>query len=394
MAFMMTSAPQQTLKRPGWVDTPQSLENMVRDLLRYPRLAVDTESNSLYVYREQVCLIQFSTGEADYLVDTLRLRDLSALAPIFADGKIEKIFHAAEYDVICLRRDFGFQFTNLFDTMLASRILGREAVGLAAMLEEAFGIELDKHYQRANWGMRPLPPELLSYARLDTHYLIDLRDRLYEELLERGRLDLALEDFRRMTLASAAPENGNGRVEGRIGADCYKLSGARDLTPVQLAVLQSLCDYREKQAQRVNLPVFKVMGHDMLVSLAASLPTTRDELFEVKGVSRRLLERHAEGLLEAIGSGLRVEGGLRPPPHPARPSEQYLARADALRTWRKETGARLGVPSDVILPKDIVERLSQARPANLNDLRQAMFDVPWRFEQFGPQILDLIQEGK
>ena len=99
---------------------------MVRDLQRHSLLAVDTESNSLYVYREQVCLLQFSTGETDYLVDALSSMDLSILGPVFADEGIEKVFHAAEYDVICLKRDFGFEFANIFDTMHAARILGQE----------------------------------------------------------------------------------------------------------------------------------------------------------------------------------------------------------------------------------------------------------------------------
>jgi ribonuclease D len=82
------------------------------------------------VYQEQVCLIQFSTGDTDYLVDPLALTDLTPLSPIFADPKIEKIFHAAEYDIICLKRDFGYKFANIFDTMVASRVLGKQAVGL------------------------------------------------------------------------------------------------------------------------------------------------------------------------------------------------------------------------------------------------------------------------
>ena len=103
---------------------------MVADLSAQSRIAVDTESNSLHAYREQVCLIQFSTPEKDYVVDPLALEDLSPLAPIFSNPKIEKIFHAAEYDLICLRRDFGFKFANLFDTMHAARVLGYPFVGL------------------------------------------------------------------------------------------------------------------------------------------------------------------------------------------------------------------------------------------------------------------------
>ena len=92
---------------------------MVPELRRCTHLAVDTKSNGLYAYQEQVCLLQFSTSDTDYLVDPLALFDLSGLEPIFEDPGIEKIFHAAEYDILCLKRDFGFHFANLFDTMLA-----------------------------------------------------------------------------------------------------------------------------------------------------------------------------------------------------------------------------------------------------------------------------------
>ena len=122
----------------------------MEELGREPLVAVDTESNSLHAYRERVCLIQFSIARADFLVDPLALKDLSSLAPIFEDERIEKIFHAAEYDLICLNRDFGFTFTNLFDTSVAARILGREAIGLGSMLEAEFGVRQNKRHQRAN----------------------------------------------------------------------------------------------------------------------------------------------------------------------------------------------------------------------------------------------------
>src|SRR5215211_9298960 len=111
------SVPTAGLLPPIWVDRQTSFEKMVADLSAHSRVAVDTESNSLHAYREQVCLIQFSTPQKDYVIDPLALDDLSSLAPVFSNPKIEKIFHAAEYDLICLRRDFSFQISHLFDTM-------------------------------------------------------------------------------------------------------------------------------------------------------------------------------------------------------------------------------------------------------------------------------------
>jgi ribonuclease D len=114
------------------ITKPGGLKRLAHILADQPTIAVDTESNSLFAYREQVCLIQFSTRDTDYLVDPLALDDLSSLEPIFSSPAINKTFHAAEYDLICLKHDFNFSFSNLFDTMLAARILGRKEIGLGS----------------------------------------------------------------------------------------------------------------------------------------------------------------------------------------------------------------------------------------------------------------------
>ncbi len=196
------------------------LAQLVERLLDETIIGVDTESNSLYAYRERVCMLQFSTRQDDYLVDPLALKDLSLLAPVFASPKPEKVFHAAEYDVICLKRDFHFQFSSIFDTMIASRILGRSAFGLGDLLQAEFGLQLDKRFQRADWGQRPLPAGLLQYARLDTRFLIPLRHRLASELDGRGLRSLAHEDFDawptwRTTVAAPSPGRRNA---GRCAA--------------------------------------------------------------------------------------------------------------------------------------------------------------------------------
>jgi len=174
----------EALLPPIWVDRQHLFDRMIMDLSVQPRIAVDTESNSLHAYREQVCLVQFSTPATDYILDPFVFNDLSALGPLFGNRAQEKIFHAAEYDLICLTRDFGFEFANLFDTMYAARVLGYSLVGLDNMLFEKLGIKLDKRHQKADWGARPLTPSQIDYARLDTHYLFRLRDILEKELAE------------------------------------------------------------------------------------------------------------------------------------------------------------------------------------------------------------------
>ncbi|MGC8857134.1 MAG: ribonuclease D, partial [Anaerolineae bacterium] len=267
------------LSPPLWVNTPQSLERMVADLSAQPRLAVDTESNSLHAYQESVCLIQFSTPQVDYLVDPLVLEDLSTLAPVFANPKIEKVFHAAEYDLICLRRDYGFSFAHLFDTMHAARILGYPAVGLDRLLAEKFGVVVDKRHQKADWGARPLTPEQIHYARLDTHYLLALRDLLEAELKAKDLWALAAEDFCRACEVDEfrAPKENSawGRFEGR-----------RDLSLRELTILSELTACRESLAARMNRPPFKVVNDAMLIAMARTVPQTSGDL-EKLGLSPR-----------------------------------------------------------------------------------------------------------
>jgi ribonuclease D len=369
------------LPAPVLVTRPSALKQLVDTLSRAPILAVDTESNSLYVYREQVCLIQFSTPQVDYLVDPLALKDLSLLAPLFSNPAIEKVFHAAEYDLLCLKRDFGFNFANLFDTMVAARILGREAFGLGALLEEEYGIHLEKRFQRADWGQRPLPPHLLAYARLDTHYLIQLRQRLYEELSAKNLWPLAVEDFHRMSVV-------NGRSLEERPMDCWRVSGSFDLPAQKAAVLLELCRYRDKIARTINRPVFKVINDQTLLEIAQAAPQSLGALSQVNGMNKHQMDRHGMALVAAVRRGLQAKP-VQPPRQP-RPDEQFLERLEILRRWRKTAAEKMGVKSDVVLPRDLMYALAEGNPRCREDLEAALGDAPWRLEHFGEQILNAL----
>ena len=372
-----------TALQPTAITSRGALQRLVEILCREPIVAVDTESNSLFAYREQVCLIQFSTPAADYLVDPLQLEDLSPLADLFGSPEVEKVFHAAEYDLICLKRDFHFEFANLFDTMLAARILGRQAVGLGAMLEVEFGVKMDKRHQRANWGQRPLPPHLLDYARLDTHYLIPLRDCLRQELLEKDLWQLACEDFTRICLTNCqAPEE-------KIPL-CWRISGAYDLTPQQAAILLELCRYRDRSARALNRPLFKVMNDQTLLAIARTPPRNLNELGLLPGMSQNQIQRHGAQLLEAVRRGLLAKPIQLP--RPRRPNEQLLHRLERLRQWRKQAGLKMGVSSDVVLPRDLLYTLAEQNPHAIEELAALMHEVPWRLEHFGDQILEALKQ--
>jgi len=365
------------LPPPVWVATNSALESLVNDLTRQPRIAVDTESNSLHAYHEQVCLIQFSTPGADYLLDPFALPNLESLAPIFASPRIEKIFHAAEYDLICLRRDFGFTFANIFDTMHAERILGYEKVGLDAALEKHFNVNVNKRFQKADWGMRPLPRDLLEYARFDTHYLIPLRDKLQRELEAMGRWELAREDFRRACYP-------NGESAEDAPEPWRRFANRRDVNLRELTVLRELINLREQIAARLDRPPFKVVTDDKLIAIARAAPKTKKELEET-GLSEKQVNRWGAEILSALERGAAAPLVKRKPSQ--RPDDAVLRRLEALKEWRKKIAAQMGVESDIVLPRPFLLSLAEQGGREINTI---MDSSPTRLAQYGEQILKVL----
>jgi ribonuclease D len=365
-----------SLPAPVWVDTPDGLRRMCASLLPQPRIAIDTEANSLYAFREQVCLIQFSIPGVDYLLDPLTLHDLTPLADIFCNPAIEKVFHAAEYDLLGLQRDYGFTFTNIFDTMLAARILGYKQLGLGSLLAQKFQVEIDKRFQKADWGARPLPPGLIDYARLDTHYLLELRDVLEQELRDRERLDLAREDFQR----SCYVTNSSRQVKERW----ERIDGQQDLTPRGRTILNELCISREKLAERLKRPLFKVLNDQALLKLAQTEPDSIEAL-KTAGLSERQIDRFGRAVLEAVQRGQTAP--LVKPTEIEKPSDPILKRLNKLKNWRKKKAEELGVESDIVLPRVYLMPLAEHNPRTLEALSVVMSDSPWRLEHFGAEIL-------
>lgn len=373
--------PSEPTSPPRLIQSQEELASILPQLAGASNLAVDTESNSLYAYQERVCLIQFSTNDDDLLVDPLSIPDLNVLDPVFSDPKVEKVLHGAEYDVICLERDFKFRIVNLFDTRTACRTLGYSRSGLGDLIEQVLEVKINKRYQRANWGRRPLPREMLDYARLDTHYLIPLRDYLTDQLRSAGRW----EEFHELSQRKTNPlyeENG-------FDPDGFwRISNARRLKPQQRAVLRELYILRDELARKLDRPTFKVFPDRALLAMARAAPQDLHALQRIKGISARWVREYGQDLLRAIASGRRA-------PHPEKPSYKGMSdeahnRFETLREWRKDTAREHKVESDLILPRDLMETLAREAPRSKRNLQKLMVPLEWRFERFGDDILTIL----
>lgn len=276
------------------IQNPADLLKLVKKLSTARHIAIDTEANSFYAYFERICLIQISTAEDDYILDPLQLEDLQPLGEILNNPDIEKVFHAAVNDVLGLKRDFRFAFRNLFDTAEAAKLLGYTQLGLAKLIQEHFGVILNKKWQRHNWGKRPLEEEQLDYARMDTHYLIDLRHRLAEDLKARELWDAARESFARASEQEAQAKT--FRPESFI-----QINGARTLDPKGKRILKALYLYREHEARRRNRAPFRVLSNDTLLRIAHQRPKDLKDFSKIKGMPRNYHNgRGAQNLLELI----------------------------------------------------------------------------------------------
>jgi ribonuclease D len=283
--------------QPILVADPSALERLVDALSAERLIALDTESNSFHVYRERVCLLQLSTRAQDWVVDPLSV-DVRPLGAVLCDGR-DTILHGADYDVRCLKREYGWRLPRLFDTMAAARRLGRAGLGLSALVEAHFGVRLSKAFQRSDWGHRPLTREQLAYAALDTRFLLPLFDLLAGELAARGALEEAWSESAR--IAAVEPRERVFDPEG-----WRRLKGARDLDPAGREILRALYVAREERASAVDRPPFKVLGESAMLEIARRRPTTLEALGRIPGVTPSVLKRMGEALRAAVEAAGRA----------------------------------------------------------------------------------------
>ncbi len=371
---------------PIWVDNPETFDEMLAQLRAAPHIAVDTESDSLHVYFEKVCLLQFSIPGTDYVVDALNV-DVTPLGDLFASETQQKVFHAAEYDVLCLKRDYGFAFSNLFDTMVAARILGWKRYGLGSILQERFEVQLNKRMQRYDWGTRPLPASALDYARMDTHYLLRLRDLQLQELETNGRLAEARGAFGRRTCLE--PPLKTFDPDG-----FWRIPGARQLEPSGQAVLRELYIFRDELARDADRPPFKVIPNATLLQMATSPPSDRRALARVKGLNQRIRRRHADRFLAAISRGLRSSPPVPPNHARSRPSDVTTGRYEALRTWRRQVAETRHVEPDVILTNQALMELARRVPLTPDALAQVKAMDEWQRRTYGEDVLEVLKHQK
>ncbi len=367
----------------SWIRTDDELRRLVSDLDGCSAIAIDTEADSLHHYSAKVCLIQLATDRGlACLVDSLALPDLSPLGPVLADPGVVKILHGADYDVTLLKRDFGFRFENLFDSMIAARFLGLAEIGLQALARNELGVSLSKASQKDDWSRRPLTPKQEAYALADVEFLVDIRSRLTRRLEALGRLPWVLEECR--FVAELPP------ARRERDPDAYlKVKGASRLSRRSLAVLRELHAWREAVAAAADKPAFRILRNETLLALASDPPVEKRDLARAPGGARRLGSQAAE-ILEAAGRALELpQESLPSYPRRQRPVHSPATKQcrAALKAWREQEAKRLGLDISVVLPQRLVDQVATAAPRDLAGLELIEGLRRWRIEALGASLV-------
>ncbi len=362
------------------LDTPEQIHALADEIRHSGIIAIDTELDSYFSYFESICLLQISTRLGDHMADPLAC-DVRPLAQAVKETNPIVIFHAGENDIPHLRRDFGFTFTRLFDTYIAAGILGYEHKSLAALILRHFGKELDKRFQRADWRIRPLTDEMNMYARLDTHYLIELREKMIEELKEAGRLQDAEMASQSIAYATLREKKFDPELWTRV-------KGARDLPKEKYAVLRELYCWRDREARRKNLQPFRIMQDHALSALAQASPITSEDLQELYP---DIHPKRAEAITNAVRQGLAQ--GIIEIPKPSAHHKMSFAETQKyyrLKKWRNKISAEKKLPPESIVSNRVMKNLIMNPPSNLDEL-YAFSEFPKASTAaYGEHILEML----
>lgn len=291
-----------------FIANDKELKDMIADLTNYTELAIDLEHHDLRSYYGITCLMQISTRDQDYIIDTLVLRDeLTQLNEVFCDPKIVKVLHGAFMDIIWLQRDFGLYIVGLFDTYHASRSLGFRKNSLAFLLSHYANFDADKQYQLADWRQRPLTPELISYARSDTHFLLYIFDMLRNELLSKNKMDHVLDESRKVALRRF--ENNTYRPD-TLSALVYSVQD-KSKPWLHLArnyyiperwdpLVEAIFKWRDEIARKEDENPRYIMNNQFLLKLVTEKPQTATSVLATEGLITNYIRTNANFIANLI----------------------------------------------------------------------------------------------
>ena len=365
-----------------FVESETELKHICDELLKEKIIGVDLEADSLHCFKEKICLIQIATADQAFIIDPFKIKTITVFLKILDNENIIKIFHGADFDIRSLDRDYHARVNNLFDTEIACRFLGLKERGLGSLLERNFNITSNKKYQKADWSMRPIKPEMIKYSVMDVAYLTKLYDIIHKKLMDNGRYLWAKEEFEiqeqvryksNQTLPLFQKFKGAGKMDGRT-----------------LAVLENLLLLRMQIAQTKDQPLFKIISNASLTTLSIHKPATVEQILKVKALSARQADMYGQQCVEVIKKALNIEKAHLPTyPKIKRPGRDSKIDNTIrnLKKLREKLSNSMGIEPGFLLNNASIFSIACNKPEKADQL----FNIPhirhWQVENIGDDIV-------
>lgn len=347
------------------IASDSQLTELLPRLCHLRRIAVDTEADSLHCYFEKLCLIQLTFDGEDLLVDPLADIDLQPLCDVLAEK--EMVLQGMDFDLRLLRRSYDLPLREVFDTVIAARMLGLREFSYAALVETYFDVKLAKGSQKANWARRPLPRTMEAYAKNDTHYLLPLAQRMEEQMQALGRIE-----WFRQSCQRALEQTFVARE--REPDSRWRITGSGALPPRAHVVLRGLWHWRDREARAADRPAFHILQNSAL--LEAAIQFAEGAIPDYPHLS----ERRRAGFLAAAQAALELPESQWPQKLPRPPRTRtpgFDRKLEALRHRRDQQAKELALEPAFIASRNALEQIA-ADPSRSETLL-----VPWQRELLG-----------
>jgi ribonuclease D len=360
-----------------WVADDKRLAELCLQWQQQAAIALDTEFIRTRTFFPIIGLLQVADSLGIYLVDPLAVNDLQPLRDVLQNVQVVKVIHACSEDLEVFHRFLGVLPTPLFDTQIAAAFAGYgSSIGYAGLVAAVQGDSIPKHETRSDWLQRPLSQSQLSYAALDVEHLLAIYNILVTQLVAQQRLSWVESDCQRLLDHFSQTDN----------FDQYylRLKSAWKLKPYQLAVLQTLCAWREQAARDVDIPRSHLIKDSSLLDMALRLPTTTKQLQTLSDMHHRFVEKHGEHCLQLIESSQQASQYPQPLPGPLDPEQTRLFKQ--LKAQVVAIADTLHIPPEFLARKKELESLVIATTqAEIVELPAALQD--WRKPVVGDVLL-------
>ncbi|MCA8938688.1 MAG: HRDC domain-containing protein [Planctomycetes bacterium] len=378
-----------SLTIPQLVETSEALGALIDSLEGVRDVAIDIESNGYYNYFERTCIISLSTPDQDFVIDSLALwNEIEPLRVELCDKGRRILVHGGSYDVLSLKRDFGFRFDSIIDTMLAATLLGFDVLGLAGLVKKYLDIDLPKELQRHNWTLRPLQKEQLRYLGNDTRFLFPVVEILEAQIAEKDlqeELDLECE-------ALAAQPYIERTYDPKESVD--KLKDSRRMSPKVRGYLREIFRWRDEVSREIDVAPFRLLANNVVLALATHPPKSSEELRERRGVGKYVFDSGIERLAKAIQEGeanpfpFTRERGPRPSTKRNFDEERNLSKA--LKQWRTNEAEKRGIGIQGVLPTPAMKEVGDLLPQSDEELLAIDRVGKRRVERYGEDLIEMV----